>query len=141
MSNKPCANAATKIPLKRKRAPVWPFATRPILEQALTALIEFGTVRELTPPGEWRIHPSTEARGSGFQHERIVWGINDQDQWITIKIRQHAQDPSRIAGRTGFEGGCVSGLNSHLSELLRYNIRSGGGGAPRPVAQEGGNGK
>jgi hypothetical protein len=69
-------------------------------------------------PDEWRIHPSTEARGSGFQHERRVWGINDQEQWIILKVRHHAQDPARTAAGAGFEGGQVSLLNTGLSQLL-----------------------
>ena len=95
MSNKSPINATKTITLKRKRAPLWPFTTRPILEQALATLIDRGTVQELSPLDEWRVHPSAEARGSGFQHERRVWGTNDLDQWIILKIRQHAQDPSR----------------------------------------------
>jgi hypothetical protein len=116
MSGKPTDNAAKTISLKRKRAPVWPFTTRSVLEQAVATLVERGNVRELSPLDEWRIHPSTEARGSGFQHERRVWGINDVDQWIILKIRQHSQDPTRTAARTGFEGGQVSNLNSDLAQ-------------------------
>jgi hypothetical protein len=66
MSCKPNDNAATPISLKRKRAPVWPFTTRSVLEHAVTTLIERGTVQELSPLDEWRIHPSTEARVSGL---------------------------------------------------------------------------
>jgi hypothetical protein len=47
MSGKPTINVSTTITLKRKRAPVWPFSTRPIrpvLEQALATLIDKGTV-------------------------------------------------------------------------------------------------
>ena len=116
MSGKPTDNAAKTISLKRKRAPVWPFTTRSVLEQAVATLVERGNVQELSPPDEWRIHPSTEARGSGFQHERRVWGINDVDQWIILKIKQHSQDPTRTAARTGFEGGQVSNLNSDLAQ-------------------------
>jgi hypothetical protein len=66
MSGKPIDNAATMISLKRKRAPVWPFSTRSVLEQAIAIMVERGTIQELSPPEGWRIHPSTEARGSGF---------------------------------------------------------------------------
>ena len=86
MSLKPFSNAAPKISIKRKRAPVWPFATRGILELAITGLIDKGTIRELSPPSELRVHPSTGARGSGFEHERLAWGINDGDKWATVKI-------------------------------------------------------
>ncbi len=79
MSSKPIDYAAATITIKRKRAPVWPFATRGLLEEAITVLIEAGRIRELDDPDGWRIHPSTEARGSGFQHERRVWGLNDND--------------------------------------------------------------
>ena len=130
MSGKPIENASSPISLKRKRGPVWPFSTRIVLEQALAIMVERGTVQEFSPPDEWRIHPSTEARGSGFQHERRVWGTNDSGQWITLKIRQHSQDPERTAARTGFEGGFVSNLNSGLSQLLRSIVRGGG----RPIA-------
>ena len=126
MSGEPIDNATTTISLKRKRAPVWTFTTRPVLEQAAATLAERGTVRELSPPDEWRIHPSTEARGSGFRHERRVWGINDVDQWIVLNIRQHSQDPIRTTARTGFEGSQVSKLNSDLAQLLRSLVRGGG---------------
>jgi hypothetical protein len=79
MPVEPFPNAAPKITIKRKRAPVWPFATRAVLEQTLTGLKDKGIVLELQSPNDWRVHPSTEARGSGFQHERLVWGINDHD--------------------------------------------------------------
>jgi hypothetical protein len=131
MSGKPSHNATTTITLKRKRAPIWPCTTRSVLEQGINILIETGTVEELSPPDEWRIHPSTEARGSGFHHERRVRGINDSDQWFVLKIRQHSQDPSRTTARTGFEGGQVSNLNSDLAQLLRSLARSGG--RPRAV--------
>jgi hypothetical protein len=98
-------------------------AFRGTLELAIADLINKGSVRELSPPCEWRIHPSTESRGSGFQHERLVWGINDGDEWTTVKIRQHAQDSSRTARRTGFEGVDVAVLNSDLTELLRPSVR------------------
>jgi hypothetical protein len=67
MFPKPFSNAAPKIAIKRKRTHVWPFATRATLERAISGLVDKGTVEKLTPPDEWRIHPSTEARGSGFQ--------------------------------------------------------------------------
>ena len=126
MSAKPIDNASKKIALKRKRAPVWPLATRVSLEQAVSALAEQGHIREFSPPDVWRIHPSTEARGSGFQHERRVWGSDDHEVWVTLKIRQHAQDPTKSAGRSGFEGSNVSGLNTHLAWLLRSFARNGG---------------
>jgi hypothetical protein len=66
MSGKPFDNATTTISLKRKRALVSPFTTRLVLEHAIATLVERGTVQELSPPDEWRIHPSTEAKGSGF---------------------------------------------------------------------------
>jgi hypothetical protein len=118
MFPKPFPNATPKISIKRKRAPVWPFATKGILEQAITGLVNKGTILELSPQEVWRIHQSTEARGSGFQHKRLVWGINDGNEWATIKIRQQAPDPSRTAGRTCFEGSDVADLNSDLAELL-----------------------
>jgi hypothetical protein len=65
------------IKIKRKRAPVWPFATRSLCEQAVKLLIEEELVRELSPPDVLRIHPSTEARGKGYQHERKLWVTND----------------------------------------------------------------
>ncbi len=119
MSLKPFSNAAPKISIKRKRAPVWPFATMGFLEQVITGLIDKGTVMELSPPDEWRIHPPTEARGFGFQHERLVWGINDENEWATVKIRQHALGPSRTARRMGFEGSDVADIKSDLFKLFR----------------------
>ena len=88
MSNKSPITSAKTITLKIERALVWPFTTRPILEQSLATLIKRGTVQELPPPpDEWRLHPSTQTRGSGVHHERRVGGTNDQDQWIILKIR------------------------------------------------------
>jgi hypothetical protein len=131
MSPKPFPNASPKIEIKRKKSPVWLFATRGVLEQALTGLIDKGKVLELSPPNEWRIHPSTKTRGSGFQHERYVWGINDGDEWAIVKICQHASDPSKTAGRTGFKGSDVADLNTDLiAKLLRSAVR--GDGPPRP---------
>ena len=71
------------------------------------------------------IHPSTEARGSGFQHERRVRGIDDMNDWIAVKFRQHAQDPSRTTTRSGFEGNEVASLNTDLAKLLRSVVRGG----------------
>jgi hypothetical protein len=68
MFPKPFPNAAPKIAIKKKRASVWPLATKGVLEQALTGLFDRGTIIECSPPNEWRIHPSTVARRSGFQH-------------------------------------------------------------------------
>jgi len=63
MHGKPIINASTTITLKRKRSPVWPFSTRPVLEQALAILIDKGTVQELSPPtnGESIPRPRQEA--------------------------------------------------------------------------------
>ncbi len=58
--------------------------------------------------------------------------INDHDDWAVVKIRQHATDPSRTAGRTGFEGSDVVNLNADLSKLLRYAVRGGGPPRDRP---------
>ena len=56
-----------------------------------------------------------------------MWGINDQEQqWIVLKIRQHAQDPTRTTARTCFEGGHVSTLNTALAQLLRIIFQCGG---------------
>ena len=77
MSKQPIENVSIKI--KRKRASVWPFATRNLCKEVVKLLIEEDLVRELSPPppDEWRIHPSTEARGKGYQHERKLWVTND----------------------------------------------------------------
>jgi hypothetical protein len=133
MSKQPFDNASVSI--KRKRAPVWPFATRDLCEQVVKLLIEDDLVRELSPPDEWRIHPSTEARGKGFQHERRLWVTNDLNAWHIAKLRQHAQDPTKQTGRTGFEGGFVSRLNSSFAELLRRLIR-GGGRTPAEIPKD-----
>ena len=124
MSKLPIENVSIKI--KRKKTPVWPFATRDLCEQVVKLLTEDDLVRELSPPDEWRIHPSTEARGKGFQHERKMWVKNDLNAWHIAKLRQHAQDPTKQAGRTGFEGGFVSHLNCSFAELLRRLIRGRG---------------
>jgi len=79
------------------------------------------------PPGEWRKQPSTEARGKGIQHERRRWVNNDLNAWHIAKIRQHSKDPSKTAGRSGFEGRFVSPINDAFSQLIRRLIRGGGG--------------
>jgi hypothetical protein len=68
MSKQPIDNASLKI--KRKRAPVWPVATWSVCEQVVKLLVEDDLVIELS-------HPSTEARGKDFQHERRLWVRND----------------------------------------------------------------
>ena len=93
MSPKPFPNADPTIAIKRTRAPVRPFATRGALEQAIAGLVDKGPVLELSPPSEWRIHPSTEARGSSFQHERLVWGINYENEWATVITPQTFRGP------------------------------------------------
>jgi hypothetical protein len=128
MSKQPIVSATIKI--KRKRAPVWPFATRDMCEKVAKLLAKDEFTRELSPPEEWRIHPSTEARGKGFHHERRLWVKNDLNAWHVTKLRQHAQDPAKSAGRSRFEGGFVSRVNSAFVELLRRAIRDGGGSTP-----------
>jgi hypothetical protein len=64
MSKQPFENVSFKI--KRKRAPVLHFAIRSLCEQVVKLLIEEDLIRELSPLDEWRIHPSTEARGKSF---------------------------------------------------------------------------
>ncbi len=125
MSKQPIKNVSFKI--KRKRAPIWPFATRNLCEQAIKLLIKENLVRELSPPDDWRIHPSTEARCKGYQHERKLWVTNDLNAWHIAKLHQHAQDPTKSVGRSGFEGGFVSRLSSTFAELLRRLIKGGGG--------------
>ena len=46
------SNAASKISIKRKKAPVWLFAIRGILEQAIIGLVDKGTFLELSTLGE-----------------------------------------------------------------------------------------
>ena len=125
MSKQPIVNAANHI--KRKKALVWPFATRSLCEKVVKLLEEDEFVGELSPPEEWRIHPSTESRGKGFQHERRLWFKNDLNVWHIAKLRQHAQDPSKSARKSGFEGGFLSMVNFAFVELLRRAIRDGGG--------------
>ena len=103
-------------------------------EQVVKLLIEDDLVRELFPLDEWRIDPSTEARGKILQHERRLWVNNDLNAWHIAKLRQHAQDPTNYAGRLGFEGGFVSRLNSSFAELLRRLIR-GGGRTPEEILE------
>ncbi len=33
-----------------------------------------------------------------------MWVTNDLNAWHIAKLRQHAQDPTKSAGRSGFEG-------------------------------------
>ncbi len=51
------SNVATS--LKRKRATMWPSATRAQCEETLLSLADEGLIHELIPPDAWRIHPST----------------------------------------------------------------------------------
>jgi len=41
-------------------------------DHVIKLLVEDELVRELSSPEEYRIHPSTEARGEGVQHERML---------------------------------------------------------------------
>ena len=125
-------NAAIKI--KRKRAPVCPFATISMCEKVVKLLAKEEFVRELSSPKEWRINPSTESRGKGFHYERRLWVKNDVNACHIAKLRQHAQDPSKSARRSGFEGGFVSKVNSAFAELLRRAIWDGG---RRTLGEEG----
>ena len=123
----------TTTSLKRKRAPVWPLATRAQCEEVvLTSLTAEGILQELNPPDTWRINLGT-TKGK-VQHERLVCALNDQGQWTSAKIRQHAQDPERTAGAIGFEGGYFSTLNSSFAKLLRSTIRGGRGGPSSATA-------
>ncbi len=125
MSKEPIDHATLKI--KRTRAPVRPFAIRSLCEHVIKLLGEDELVRELSPPEEWRIHPLTKARGKGFQHERRLWVKNNLSVWHIAKMRKHAQNPTKSARRSSFEGGFVSQINSSFAELLRRIIRGGGG--------------
>ena len=49
---------------------MWPVATWSVCEQVVKLLVEDDLVIELS-------HPSTEARGKDFQHERRLWVRND----------------------------------------------------------------
>jgi len=64
-----------------------------------------------------------QRRGKVFQLEMRLWVKNDLNAWHIAKIRQHTQDPTKSAGRSGFEGGFVSHANSDFAELLRRTIR------------------
>ncbi len=76
MSKVPTNHASLKI--KRKRAHVWPFATRSMCEKVIGLLSKAAElVRELSSPEEWKIHPTTEVKGKGFHHERRLWVRND----------------------------------------------------------------
>ena len=57
MLKQPIDHAALKI--KRKRAPMWSFATKSMCERVVKLLAKDEIVRELSPPEDWRIHPST----------------------------------------------------------------------------------
>ncbi len=134
MSKQPQDNVSTSTSsLKRKRAPVWPSTTKAQCEEVLSSLSADGILQEFSPPDSWRINPGT-TKGK-VQHERLVRAINDQGIWSTTKIRQHAQDPSRSAGATGFEGSNFSTLNSSFSKLLRSTIRGGRGGPSTSAAR------
>jgi hypothetical protein len=133
MSKQPQGNVSTTTTsLKRKRAPVWPSATKAQCEEVLTSLTAEGIIQELRPLGSWRINPGT-TKGK-VQHERLVYAVNDQGILSTAKIRQHAQDPIRTACATGFEGGNFSTLNSNFTKLLRSTIRGGRGGPSTSAA-------
>jgi len=69
-------------------------------EYGIKLLAEEELVGELSPPEEWRIHPSTEARDNGFQHKRRLLVKNELNAWHIVKIRQHAQDPTKLVGRS-----------------------------------------
>jgi hypothetical protein len=87
-------------------------------ERVVKLLTDDEVVKELSPPEDWRIHPSIVKRGKGFHHERRLWVKNDLNVWHIAKMRQHAQDPNESVGRSGFEGGFVSKVISAFAELL-----------------------
>ena len=128
MFGKPTIDASSTITLKRKRAPVWPFSTRPVLEQAIAIMVERGTLYELSPlmDGESTHLPRQEILdfstnvGFGAQTTKTSGSSSRSDN-------QHSQDPTRTTARTGFEEGQVFTLNSDLSQLLRSLVRGGGG--------------
>jgi hypothetical protein len=62
--------------------------------------------------------------GNGFPHETRLWVKNDLNALYIAKIRQHAQDPSKSAGRSSFEEDFFSRhANSTFAKLLRRTIR------------------
>ena len=78
MSKQPQGNVnPINLALKRKKAPVWPSASRAQCEEALLSLAGEGLIQELNPPDVWRIHPSTITKDKN-QHERFVLAKNDQ---------------------------------------------------------------
>jgi hypothetical protein len=78
-----------------------------------------------------RINPSTIANDKN-KHERFVLAKNDQDCWIMNKMRQHAHDPALQFGKSRFEGGNVSIINSSFTKLLRFLAR---GTNTKPLAK------
>jgi hypothetical protein len=127
MSKQPQDNAnSVNVALKRKRAPVWTSATKAQCEEVLSSLTSEGLLQELNPSDQSSVNKGI-TKGK-VQHERYVLSLNDQGLWTRAKIRQHAQDPARAAGATGFEGGHVSIFNSSFSKLLRSIVRGCGRG-------------
>jgi len=94
------SNVATS--LKRKRAPVWPSATRAQCEETLLSLAHESLIQELNPLDAWRIHQSTINKDKN-QHKRFVLAKNDQDYWTRTKIHQHAHDHVRQSRGIGCE--------------------------------------
>ncbi len=90
MSKQPIDNA---IKIKRKRAPVWPFATRDLCERVVECLIKNELARELTPPDEWRIPPRLKPGEKGFSMRGSFGSLRPN---FTSEI----QVPYRICSRT-----------------------------------------
>jgi len=124
-----CPSCPSTMPpsrLKERERQSNPLQQKNLCEQVIKLLAEEELVRELFPPEEWRIHTSTEARDKGFQHERRLWVKNDLNALRIAKICQHAQDPTKSAGRSSFEEGFVSHVNSVFAELIQRTNRGGG---------------
>ncbi len=72
MSKQPIVNATIKI--KRKRALVWPFATRDLCEKVVKLLAEDEFARELSPPGGVEIPPLNGSAWQGLPARKEALG-------------------------------------------------------------------
>ncbi len=121
MSKSPLENAvAIATALKRKRAHVFPLASRARCAEVLISLTVKGILQEHNPPDQWSINPGmTKCK---VQPERLVHALNDQLLWTNAKIRRHTQTPARTACANGIEGGYFSTFNFSFTKLLQSII-------------------
>ena len=100
MSKLPIDNASIKI--KRKRASVWPFATRDLCEQIVKLLIEDDLVRELSPPRRMEDPSLNGSPGEGIPARKEVVGYQQPQRMAYRKAAPARSGPNKADRENGF---------------------------------------